>query len=140
MAIFAKKESLVTKQQEYYSDFLADFSKHPVKKDLVRTVNEEAVKSSIRNLIATNRGDRLFNNTIGSDIKSMLFEHATPGHERVLEELIRTTIENYEPRAKLIDVVVSSEEDNHFMSATIVFRIINNEEPTTLELLLNRIR
>ena len=60
--------------------------------------------------------------------------------DSVLEDLIRTTIENYEPRAKISQVFVNSEIDSHYIVATIVFSIINKEEPITLELFLNRIR
>lgn len=127
-------------KQEIYSDFLANFDIHPVKKDVVRASNEDAVKGSIRNLLLTNSGDRMFNNTLGSNLRSMLFEPMSVASDRVIEDLIRTTIDNYEPRAKVEDVRVASDEASHTVIATIVFSVINKQEPITLELLLNRIR
>lgn len=125
---------------EIFSDFLTDFDIHPVKKDVVRNTNEEAVKRSIKNLLLTNRGDRLFNPTLGSNIRSLLFELDTPATEQILQDYITTTIENYEPRALVSEVRVLSDDDNHTISATIVFSIINKQEPVILELILNRIR
>ena len=142
MAFVLKKsiDTLISSQQEYYSDFLDDFMVHPVKKDLLRNTNEDAVKGSIRNLLLTNRGDRLYDSNIGSDIRKILFENFSPAMDSVLADLIRTTIENHEPRAKIIDIFVNSDVDSHYVVATLVFSVINKEEPITLELILNRIR
>lgn len=142
MAIVIKKtlETSLAIQQEYYSDFLGDLDFHPVKKDLLRNTNEEAVKSSIRNLLLTNRGERLYDSNLGSDIRKILFENFSPAMESVLADLIRTTIENHEPRAKINDIIVNSEIDDHYVTVTLVFSVINKEEPITLELILNRIR
>ena len=60
--------------------------------------------------------------------------------EQTLSDYIKTTIENYEPRAELIDVVVDSEADEHEVLVVINFRVLNKTEPVSLELVLNRIR
>ena len=142
MAIVVQRKSQTARalQVEYFSDFLSSFDVDPVKQDLYKVTNEEAVKSSIRNLLLTNTGDRIYDSKIGSNIRSILFENFSPAMDSVLEDLIRTTIENYEPRAKISQVFVNSEIDSHYIVATIVFSIINKEEPITLELFLNRIR
>ncbi len=128
------------KKQELYSDFFIDFVTYETSRDLAHQINEDAVRSSIRNLLKTNRGDRLFNNTLGSDLNALLFENAGPATEQLVADYIRQTIENYEPRAALIDILVNTEVDDHLVNVTIVFRVINNSEPVVLELVLNRIR
>jgi phage baseplate assembly protein W len=142
MAIVKKRtlETSLSIQQEHFSDFLDGFDVHPVKKDLLRNTNEEAVKGSIRNLLLTNRGDRIYDTNLGSDIRKILFENFSPAMESVLADLIRTTIENHEPRAKVVDVFVNSDVDSNYVVVTLVFSVINKEEPITLELILNRIR
>lgn len=142
MAIIQKKDTFspLLKQTELFSDFFTDFDIHPVKKDLVRHVNEEAVKRSIKNLLMTNRKERFFNSDLGSDIKALLFENASPATEQICKEFIKTTIENFEPRARILDIRVAIEEDQHLMTATIVFSVINKQEPIILEVILNRIR
>ena len=142
MAIVAQRKTQTPRviQPEFFSDFLSGFDIDPIKQDLYKVTNEEAVKSSIRNLLLTNAGDRLYDSKLGSNIRSILFENFSPAMDSVLEDLIRTTIENYEPRAKIEQVFVNSEVDDHYVVATIVFSIINKEEPITLELFLNRIR
>lgn len=126
-------------QQEVFSDFLNSFDVDTVKKDLYRLTNEDAVKASIRNILLTNVGERIYSN-VGSNIRSILFENFTPAMESVLADLIRTAIENYEKRARILDVIVDSSVDDHHISVTVVFSVINREEPLTFELILNRIR
>lgn len=126
-------------QQEVFSDFLNSFDVDMVKKDLYRLTNEDAVKASIRNILLTNVGERLYSN-VGSNIRSILFENFTPAMESVLADLIRTAIENYEKRARILDVFIDSSVDDHHISVTVVFSVINKEEPLTFELILNRIR
>lgn len=142
MALVTQKQAFtpVRLKQELYSDFFTDFVSYETTKDVARLVNEDAVKSSIRNLLLTNRGDRLFNNSLGSDIRALLFENAGPATEQIVSDYVKKTIENYEPRANVLDVVTNLEVDEHQAYVTIVFRIINNSEPVVLELVLNRIR
>lgn len=142
MAVVKRKDTFTAYKEtpEYFSDFLTNFDINPVKKDLVRNTNEDAVKTSIVNLLLTNRGDRLFDRSVGSDIRSLMFENFSAETEEVLSDLIKTTISNYEPRASVDEVYVASDDDTHLITATIVFHIINKQEPITLELVLNRIR
>ena len=135
-----KTSTPIRRKQELYSDFFTDLLSLDVTRDIAKAMNEDAVKQSIRNLLLTNRGDRLFNNTLGSDIYSLLFENSSPALEQTLSDYIKTTIENYEPRAELIDVVVDSEADEHEVLVVISFRVLNKTEPVSLELVLNRIR
>jgi phage baseplate assembly protein W len=123
-----------------YSDFTTSFDIHPSKLDVMVDTNEEAVKRSIRNLLLTDRGERLFNPTLGSDIRSLLFENFSPQTESTLRDYIETTINNYEPRANLVDVVITPFIEANAYSVTIVFSVINKSEPIVLDILLNRIR
>jgi phage baseplate assembly protein W len=127
-------------QVEIFSDFFTDLDIHPVKKDFVRHTNEEAVKRSIKNLLLTNRGERLFNSDVGSDIRSLLFEQMSPATEQILEDFIRVTVDNHEPRAKIEEVQILTDQDTQTVYATISFSVINKQEPVVLELILNRIR
>ena len=54
------------KQSVYYSDFPATMEAVVGSNELAKFVNVDAVKNSIRNIILTNRGERLFNQDFGS--------------------------------------------------------------------------
>lgn len=142
MALVIKKAKSTpqTARPVTYSDFYSNFDLELVKKDLLSYKNEDSVKRSIRNILLTDKGERFFNPTFGSDIRKMLFENFSPSTEQVIADLIKTAIGNHEPRANVIDVNVSGDPDQNSMYINIVFSVINKAEPVTLELILNRIR
>lgn len=129
-----------TQTDVIYSDILMDFDIHPVKKDVVRTINETAVKRSIRNLILTGQGERLFQPNIGSNVKQYLFEPATPHTAYDIKQAIEQTINNYETRAELIGVKVTPNFTEDSYNVVIVFNIKNKPTPITLNIDLERIR
>jgi phage baseplate assembly protein W len=131
---------MATNKDELYSDFLIDFDVHPTRKDLVRVVNDEAVKRSIRNLIMTSQMERRFKPRLGGGIRRCLFEHLHPQVALVLKRNIEQTITNHEKRANLINVSVTPNHAEDAYQVVIVFYTINRATPTTLELTLERIR
>jgi phage baseplate assembly protein W len=136
----AQKITQTARTEQIYADFPSSFDIHPNKLDLVVKSNEESVKDSIRNILLTDRGEKLFNPIFGSDIRSLLFENFSPQTESSLREYIETSINNFEPRASLIDVIVSAVPEVNAYTATVVFSVINKTDPVVLELILNRTR
>lgn len=130
----------MTTTQVIYSDIPVNFDVHPLKGDLIPVTNEEAVKRSIRNLLLTDPYERLFNPKIGAGIRASLFENIGQDTEFLLKTKITEVINNYEKRAQLYSVKVKAFPDENAYSASIVFYIINNTAPITLDLVLTRIR
>lgn len=127
-------------KDEIYSDFLVNMNPHPVSGMLLRFVNEKAVTRSIRNLILTNRGERLYQPKIGSDIRSILFEPMNSFTSNNLSVFIQETIAQYEPRAKVMRVnVIAQEEQNRYI-VTIVYMLINRPDPISVNVTLQRVR
>lgn len=123
-----------------YSDFYTNFNVHPQNKRLVKYTNEESVKRSIRNLILTEKYDRLFQPELGSRIKSLMFENMSPVIEEEIKSAIKETIDTYEPRARVIDVVVQSNESRHAYDVYIYFEVINSVNPVSINITLYRAR
>ncbi|NDB83136.1 MAG: hypothetical protein EB127_10475 [Alphaproteobacteria bacterium] len=128
------------KLTQRYSDFLIDLNPHPVVKDIVKYIDEMAVNKAIRNLILTDRGERLYQPDIGSSIRSMLFEPMSSASGELISTFIQSTIKDHEPRAVVLQVNVVPNYDKNLYSVTIVYMVINKSEPTTLNIALERIR
>ena len=131
-----------TNIEEFYSDFQTNFTIHPIKKDLTRLVNEDAVKRSIKNIILTNHYERPFRPKFGSNLRKYLFENITPITLQAMKNDIVTAINNYEPRANIIDVIVSAGSDNNQVDVAIAFTTINKLQPVllTATIALDRVR
>ena len=132
--------TVTTQPRTIYSDFPISFSVHPEKKDLSVVTNDNAVKQSIRNLLLTDRYERLFQPTVGSNIRSLLFEPISSSTAITLRTLITETIGIFEPRANLQLVQVVEDEAKQSYIATIVFTTTTVTQPTQLTVTLNRVR
>lgn len=125
---------------ELYSDFLTDLNIHPATGQILRFADEFAVKRSIRNLLQTNKYERLFQPDIGSNINRILFEPVSSHTATMLKQYVTETIDTYEKRCKLIEVVVTPSPDQNLYTVTIVFAIINKQDPVSINVTLYRVR
>lgn len=130
------------KQLEFFSDFNNNFTKTPYGNQLARVTNVESINQSLRNLIKTNLGERLFQPFIGSDIYASLFENNNSDYMDLLEMFITNTINNNEPRVKLIqvDVAQTTGFNENEVEINIQYYVINNPDPVTLTVILKRVR
>lgn len=153
MAI-TRADTLTTakRKNEFFSDFLNSFAVSPIGNQLARVSNEKAVSQSIRNLVLTNFGERLFQPALGSNVTASLFENNTSISTFSLEKYIEDLIANYEPRANLLKVEISNIYENggminnnrnlneNYISVNIVYNLINNPDPVVLNIFLKRVR
>jgi phage baseplate assembly protein W len=123
-----------------YSDIDFTFTKKPAVGDVALSYDAQAVIRSIRNILLTRHYEKPFNPDFGSNIDAILFEMVSPLSATSLEREIRTSIENYEPRARLSEVIVNPQPDNNAYSVSLSFYIENATLPTTVTLLLERNR
>lgn len=129
------------KKTEFFSDFVNSFAKTPFGNQLGKVSNEKSVNQSLKNLILTNVGERLFQPFIGSDVAASLFENNTIDTLSTLQFYIQTTIQNNEPRVNLIQVIVNSNPLNeNEIAVTLIYNLINNPENITFNFLLKRVR
>jgi phage baseplate assembly protein W len=123
-----------------FSDLDLNFTAHPVTKDISRRYDENAVKTSLKNLILTRNFERPFHSEIGSPINALLFEPPSPMLNITLQRAIIDVVNNFEPRVDLLDVNVLSSPDENSLYVTITFKIVNTQQPLTLDLTLERTR
>lgn len=129
-----------TKKINLYADFRKDLLQSPLTNDVALIKDEDAVKDALRNIILTDRGERLMQPNLGAGIRELLFENLTPATLQLIKERVITTIETYEPRVELIDVRVGATPEENTVSVLITFYISNREQPITLDVILERIR
>lgn len=100
--------------------------------DIYKKTDAAAVKQAIKNLLMTNRFEKPYRPAFGANLGSKLFEliDETSGNEVI--DLIKATIERYEPRAKILNIRVFSNPDNYSLSVTLEFRIINTNVSESL--------
>ena len=120
----------VTRISRSFKDISFSFDPHPVTKDLPVLVNERAIARSVRNLVETIPTERFFNPLLGSDVRRSLFEFVDYGSASVIEDQIKTTINNFEDRVDNVQGEVDPRPDDNCFEVNIIFDIIGQEFPT----------
>ena len=120
----------ITRKSRAFKDISLSFSPHPVTKDLPVLLNERAITRSVRNLVETIPTERFFNSLLGTDIRDSLFENFTTTTVTVIEDQVRETIRNFEPRVGEIGVEVEARPDANELEVKVLFDIIGLDAPT----------
>jgi hypothetical protein len=89
-----------------YSDIDMDLGFHPLTRDLRKKTKETAIKQSVRNLLLTSPGERLFNPGWGCNLRGFLFEPISEVSAIEIKEMVNLSLLNYEPRIEVIDILV----------------------------------
>jgi phage baseplate assembly protein W len=131
---------MTTKANKTFVDLDLSFKVNPFTKDLYLKTDEEAVKTAIKHLILTKNFERPFRSEIGSQVTSLMFENFTSAVKIAMERTIRETVEKFEPRVRLIDVVITEKPEDNDLTITVVFALKNTNTPLTVSTLLSRVR
>ena len=112
-----------------FKDISMSFQSNPLTNDLIALKNESAIARSVRNIVFTLPGEKFFNENFGSRISQSLFENVDEISASTIEDEIRNSIRNYEPRVQLVSVNVYPDYDNNSFDAVIVYNIIGADVP-----------
>ena len=129
-----------SKSTKVWKDLNLNFTRNSVTNDIVKIDGVNAVKRSVRNLINTNHYERFFHPELGSGIRELLFENMTPLTEIYLAKKIEEVLVNYEPRVRLIQVLVIGNADENLYNIMIEFYVVNHPEPVAIDTFLERLR
>ena len=120
----------ITRKSRSFKDISLSFSPHPVTKDLPVLINERAIVRSVRNLVETIPTERVFHLIIGPDIRASLFENFSRTTVNVIEDQIRDTVRNFEPRVDNVGIEVTSLPDDNTFEIKVLFDIKGLDLPT----------
>jgi phage baseplate assembly protein W len=132
--------STINRRTRTFSDLNLIFSSNPVTGDVTKTLDEEAIKASVRNLVLTKNYERPFHPEIGCQAYGLLFENFSPVTVKIMERTIADVIEKFEPRVRLVEVKINDQSDSNSIRADIFFRIVNTERPVQLSTTITRVR
>jgi len=124
----------------FYSDLDFNFFANPVTDDVAKKIDDNAIKQSLKNLVLLRKYECPFHPEIHSQISDSLFENITPLTNSILQRAITYTIENFEPRVKLLGVNVDSTSKENTLYITIKYRIVANGAETSYSFAINRTR
>ena len=112
-----------------YKDISMSFESNPLNDDLVSLSDTSAIARSIRNIVFTSPGEKFFNPDFGSRISESLFENVDDVSALAIEDEIKSSIINFEPRVNLLNTNVVPNPDDNEMNVTIEYEITGIDIP-----------
>jgi len=87
---------------------------------------QDQVKSNIINYVLTNRGERVFNPTFGSDIRASVFEQITPSTINNIQSQLAEGLSLYFPNVNFKNIQIVPNFDENVINIQIYYSIYNN--------------
>ena len=112
-----------------FKDISATFQINPLNDDLIAIQNANAISRSVRNLVFTLPGEKPFQPNVGSNVSRLLFENMDELTADSIKSEIQNTINNYEPRVELNEVIVDPNYDENAFDVVIKYYIIGIDVP-----------
>ena len=137
----AQGQSDISRNVRQWTDLDLFFGKKSTSKDISKVTDIQAIKRSIRNLVLTNFYEKPFHPEIGCGVRGLLFELMDPLTSYAIAKQIEITVENFEPRARLIGVRANPDLDRNEYEVTLEFYVVNAPtELVDLTIFLERLR
>lgn len=113
-----------------FKDISMSFQINPLSNDLITVTNANAIARSIRNIVFTRPGEKIFNPSFGTDITGLLFENMDATTASAIEDQIRYSIGKFENRVSLTKVEVTPNYDANEFDVVIYYDIIGLDVST----------
>jgi len=104
--------------------------------DVLRKTDLASVKQSIKTLLMTNRYEKPYRPDFGGDLGGLLFELMDENTGDLMIKRIKTAIQAYEPRAKVLDLKITANPNSQAVTVYLEFRVINTQFSDTLRIKL----
>ena len=112
-----------------FKDLSMSFKFNPLSGDLIALKNENAIARAVRNIVLTTPGEKFFDPDFGSSVSEILFENVDDITAVSIEDEIKSSLKNYEPRVELINVTVNPNFDANQFDVIISYRIVGIDIP-----------
>ena len=112
-----------------FKDVSMSFKFNPLSGDLIALKNENAIARAVRNIVLTTPGEKFFDPDFGSSVSEILFENVDDITAISIEDEIKSSLKNYEPRVELINVNVNPNFDANQFDVIISYRIVGIDIP-----------
>lgn len=122
-----------------YKDLAFSMFANPMNGDIGKSTGATAVKRAIVGILKTNFNERMFQPEFGSNIRALLFEPMNPITEERMKTEIEEAVKRHEPRAQVIGINVTAQEEQNRYLVNILFNVSSEAEPQKLETYFERL-
>ena len=125
-----------------YLEVYSDLSYNPQLNqlgDATKLINMDSIKQSVKTIVLTQPGSRLFEPDFGCGVGGYLFELTDTDTAASLQKLITNALGKYEPRITVSSVKVDVNNDANSMEVEITYLIQEIQEYDTTKISLSKL-
>ena len=126
----------IRKPLRQFVDISLSFSPHPLTGDLPVLRDTRAINASLRNCVMTGLREKPFLRDFGSQVSSFLFDMFDDDSGSLIEDAIRRSIVNGEPRCEIDEVNVEPRLEENNMKIEVIYTLVGHDEVFTFSTLL----
>lgn len=120
-----------------FKDISMSFQSNPLTFDLIALRDANAIARSIKNIIVTRPGEKLFDPEFGTNITDSLFEQLDDTTADEIKDQIKFSINRFEPRVRYISSIIDPNYEENAFNVQIVYEIVGLDiAPQQLEFIL----
>lgn len=130
------KYEITGEESRSYRDVSLSLSRNPLTGDINILKDDISIKNSVKNIILTRPGEKLYEPSFGSIVTDLLFE---PIDFIIVDEIkseIYRVLSLYEPRIEIDSVNLELTEEEYQLDCTIQYKIVGELETKELIFLL----
>jgi len=106
--------------------------------ELKKAINEDSVRCSIRNILGTYKGERIFRNNFGSSLNDLVFENINESLLNRFSDVIKSAIEAWDNRVSITGIDFKSNDDNNEVILGVRFQIKSYSETFNTTVVINQ--
>jgi len=123
-----------------FVDLNPKFEKNPLSGDIPILKNEAAIRQSLKNIVLTLRGEKVFRPYFGSSANISLFENFDFVTNDIISSAIKDAVSAYEPRVEITNIFVTNDVDSNSIEVDIEYKIVGIPlDAQSLNLILERV-
>lgn len=122
-----------------YSDININLEAHPGTGDVLKRLDVDAVKQSMKNIIFGDAFDVPFNPHYGAGLRRLMFENITESTIAVARRKVMLALSEFEPRVVIEDLYIGDDGQNG-LNIGVKFHVIGNPSSHTLNFVMGRIK
>jgi len=130
---------MAIKIKNTYVDISLDFNNHPLTGDIVKVIDDNAIKQSVETLLDMDYFESPMQPRKGSGVGRLLFEPMGVDVVIELKEEIKEVLDKYEPRISVEDIRVTADYDNATYDVKLIFKILNNIDLSVISFILKKV-
>ena len=124
-----------------FKDFSLSFTRNKITNDLLVKKENAAIKQAVINILLTEKGERLYNSDLGSDVRGYLFEPLDYATAASIKSSIFNTIQTFEPRIAITSLDCFPDFNDNGFNVEMSYNVVGSDIiPSNIEFLLARTR